>query len=191
MRPFIVPPDIRDLASQISMVILDVDGVLTDGTLAYSNNGELFKNFNAQDGLGIRLMQSVGIEVAVITARRSPILDKRMTDLRIAHYYTGYDNKLAAFGKLTEKTGVSEHRIAYVGDDVLDLPVMGKVGLPIAVGDAHWSAKSAAKWVVHNFGGRGAVREVADGLIESREDLSNAITQFLNTHVGTSGLDKA
>ncbi len=191
MNAVVVPPELRAIAREIALIILDVDGVLTDGTLAYGENGEMVKYFNAKDGLGIRLMQSAGIEVAVITARKSPILDKRMNDLRIAHFYTGYDNKLDAYGALLQKVAIPESQIAYVGDDVLDLPVMRRVGLPIAVGDAHWSAKMTAKWIVEGHGGKGAVREVADGLIDARENLMAAIDRFLDTHVGKSGLDKA
>jgi 3-deoxy-D-manno-octulosonate 8-phosphate phosphatase (KDO 8-P phosphatase) len=191
MNTAVVPPELRAIAREISLIILDVDGVLTDGTLAYGEHGELVKNFNAKDGLGIRLMQSAGIEVAVITARKSPILTKRMNDLRITHFYTGYDNKLDAYDALLQKLAIPAHQVAYVGDDVLDLPVMRKVALPIAVGDAHWSARTAAKWTVNGYGGHGAVREVADGLIDAREDLMTAIDRFLDTHVGKSDLDKA
>ncbi|MBN2524970.1 MAG: HAD hydrolase family protein [Deltaproteobacteria bacterium] len=186
-----MPNHIKAVAATISLVILDVDGVLTDGTLAYTESGERVKNFNAKDGLGIRLMQSNNIEVAVITARQSPPLAKRMQDLRIEHFYTGYDNKLAAFEMLLEKVSFDESRIAYVGDDILDLPVMRRVALPIAVGDAHFTVKDEAKWTVSQLGGRGAVREVADGLIGARTDVTDAYNRFLAHHVGKSGLDKA
>lgn len=191
MNNTLIPNNIKELAARISLVILDVDGVLTDGSLAYGENGEVLKNFNAKDGLGIRLMQSVGIEVAVITARRSPILKKRMNDLRIARYYTGYDNKIEAFNLLLKDANLDAKQIAYVGDDILDLPVMRKVALPIAVGDAHFSARDEARWVVNGLGGKGAVREVADGLIAARTDLSEATNQFLRTQVGSTGLEDA
>ena len=191
MNPDILPAPLKELAARISLVILDVDGVLTDGSLAYAENGELFKSFNAKDGLGIRLMQSVGIEVVVITARKSPILTKRMNDLHITRFYTGYDNKIDAFNSLLKDAAVSADEIAYVGDDILDLPVMRKVALPVAVADAHFVVKDEAKWVVTAIGGRGAVREVADGLITARQNLLDAYNDFLRTHVGCTGLENA
>ncbi|MBN2715129.1 MAG: HAD hydrolase family protein [Deltaproteobacteria bacterium] len=190
-QPSSLPSALRDLAAHISLVILDVDGVLTDGTLVYGEQGEVVKQFNAKDGLGIRLMQSVGIEVAVITARKSPILARRMTDLRIKRYYTGYDNKINAYNALLQDANISPDHIAYVGDDILDLPVMRKVMLPIAVRDAHFVVKNESKWVVDATGGHGAVREVADGLIAARTNLVDAYNEFLRTHVGCTGLEDA
>lgn len=186
-----MPNHVQAIAGKISMLILDVDGVLTDGTLAYTESGELVKNFNAKDGLGIRLLQSADVEVAVITARNSPPLAKRMQDLRIEHYYTGYDNKIAAFEMLLQKVPYDESRIAYVGDDILDLPVMRRIALPIAVADAHFLVKEESLWTVSGQGGKGAVREVADGLIGARTDYRNACDRFLSTHVGKTGLNKA
>ncbi|MBN2343065.1 MAG: HAD-IIIA family hydrolase [Deltaproteobacteria bacterium] len=185
-----VSDQVRALAEQIELVILDVDGVLTDGTLAYTETGEQVKNFNAKDGFGIRMMQESGIEVAVITARKSPPLARRMNDLKIRHFFTGFDNKIDAYQQLISQLQLPPGHVAYVGDDVLDLPVMRQVGLPIAVGDAHFYAKETALWTTTECGGHGAVREVADMLISCRQNLYEAYDRFLNQRVGKSDLDK-
>jgi 3-deoxy-D-manno-octulosonate 8-phosphate phosphatase (KDO 8-P phosphatase) len=173
----------------IALLILDVDGVLTDGTLAYTENGELVKHFNAKDGFGIRMAKEHHIEVAVISARRSAPIARRMADLQIDHFYTGHDHKLAAFADLRRRLSVPLSQIAFVGDDVLDIPVMRQVGLPIAVADAHPFAKQQALYVTSLPGGRGAVREVTDALIGARTDLTAAYEQFLMNHVGTERMD--
>jgi len=178
------------LLQQIKLLILDVDGVLTDGTLAYTETGELVKNFNAKDGFGIRMLMEHNIEVAVITARQSPPLAKRMNDLKINHFYTGQDNKVVAFYDLLKELDLKPEQVAYVGDDILDLPVMRLVAIPIAVGDAHFHAKSEALWVTKLYGGKGAVREVADNLISAKTDLKTAYDDFLENHVGKTKMDK-
>lgn len=182
--------NITELKKSIRLLILDVDGVLTDGTLAYTESGELVKNFNAKDGFGIRMLLEHNIEVAVITARNSPPLARRMKDLKIANYYTGCDNKVTAFEDLLQKLDISADQTGYVGDDILDLPVMRRVALPIAVGDAHPVARKNALWVTEYAGGRGAVREVCDGLISARTDLENAYNDFLTNNVGNVRMDK-
>jgi len=166
-----------------------VDGVLTDGTLAYTAEGEVVKHFNAHDGFGIRMLIDHGVDVAVISARHSPALARRMTDLKIVHFYPGYDNKREAFNALLEKLAISPQQVAYVGDDVLDLPVMRLVGLPIAVGNAHFYARETALWITSNTGGKGAVREVADGILSSRMNLKHAYDAFLESHVGRTKMD--
>lgn len=185
-----MPDTILEIARKILLVILDVDGVLTDGTLAYTESGEQVKNFNAKDGFGIRMLQETGIQVAVITARQSPPLAKRMADLNIEHFYTGYDNKIEAFHMLLQKLKINKNNIAYVGDDILDLPVMREVGLPIAVGDAHFYTKESALWTTKAPGGHGAVREVSDALVSCRKNLREAYDQFLANRVGNSNLCK-
>ena len=185
-----LPRTIADKVARLKLLILDVDGVLTDGTLSYSETGELVKHFNSKDGFGIRMLMETGVQVAVITARDSKPLAKRMADLKIEHYYTGYDHKIAAFDMLIENLKLSNDEIGYVGDDILDLPVMRKVGLPIAVSDAHFYVREQSLWVTEAAGGKGAVREVADGIISTRTDLRQAYDRFLSEHVGKTKMDK-
>lgn len=169
-----VPDAVRDRAASVSMLVLDVDGVLTDGTLYYGAEGELLKAFHVRDGLGLRLLMQEGLDVAVISARRAPVLEKRLADLRIEHAYLGRDDKLKAYQELTAATGHDAARIAFVGDDLLDLEVLRRVGLPIAVADAHRLIQREVAWITGAPGGRGAVREVCDGLLEARGRLEAA-----------------
>ncbi len=178
-----LPVDLRETASRIKLLVLDVDGVLTDGTLSYSESGEHVKNFNAKDGLGIRLAMNNGIDIAIITARNSPILKKRMTDLDIVHFYGGQHDKADALDQIMGNLNLSTEQVAYVGDDILDLPVMRMVGLPITVSDGHELVKDVAAWTTSLPGGRGAVREVTDGLIACRGDLLEAVNEFLDKTV--------
>ena len=173
------PEALRQRAATIALLVLDVDGVLTDGTLTYSEDGEALKHFNVKDGLGIRLAIANGIAVAVVTARNSPVLNRRVKDLGIEHHYFGQEDKLAAIEELRERLRLALDQVAYVGDDVLDLPAMEAVGLKITVADGHPLVKSRAEWVTEAPGGGGAVREITDGLIASRRDLSQAVQEYL------------
>ncbi len=170
-----------DSAKQIKLVIFDVDGVLTDGTLFYDNNGEEYKGFNAKDGHGLRMLEKAGIAVAIITGRQSELVNHRASNLNLSPQmiYQGYSDKRLAFKKLLDKTGLSPQQIAYVGDDVIDLPVMIKVGLPIAVQDAHWFVLKHADWVSQQRGGHGAVREICEMLLEAQGKLHILLESYL------------
>ncbi len=167
---------ISEKARQVRLVILDVDGVLTDGGLSFDNRGEEYKTFNSLDGHGVRLLLDCGIEVAVITGRESGIVNHRMRDLGVQHIYQGSRDKLPAFERLLADTGLAPAQIAYVGDDLPDLPVMRRVGFAIAVQNAHTFVKQHCDWVTTALGGHGAVREVSDfllhaqGLLEARQN---------------------
>ncbi|MET4692165.1 KdsC family phosphatase [Endozoicomonas lisbonensis] len=158
----------------IKLAIFDIDGVLTDGTLLYGEHGELIKPFNAKDGVGIRLLQENGVAVAVITAKRSAPLARRMQDLKIEYFFPGCHDKAATFAQLKQTLNVQNDAVAYVGDDVLDLPVMEQVGLAIAPADGYQLVKEMAHIVTEASGGKGVVREVADLLIGARTDLAEA-----------------
>ncbi|WP_263079766.1 HAD-IIIA family hydrolase [Endozoicomonas sp. Mp262] len=158
----------------IKLVIFDIDGVLTDGTLYYGSEGELIKPFNAKDGVGFRLLQKNGVAVAVITAKKSAPLAKRMSDLKVKHFFPGCHDKLAAFAELKASLSITDNQVAYVGDDVLDLPVMKNVGLAIAPADAYPLVLKYAHCVTGAKGGEGVVREVADLLVGARVDLERA-----------------
>jgi len=171
----------RAIAAEVRMLALDVDGVMTDGRLWYGAEGEVLKAFHVRDGLGIRLLMHEGVDVAIISARRAPALDRRIRDLGIAHVFVGRDDKESALDEILETLRVPATQIAYVGDDILDLPVMRRIGLPIAVADAHPLVREEAAWVTSLPGGTGAVREVADALLHARGRLREASESLLAT----------
>ncbi len=162
---------IKKKAQRIKLVIFDVDGVLTDGLLNYGPEGELFKQFNVKDGVGIKLLQQQGVHVAVITAKDSKPLYQRMKDLSVQYFYPGCNNKKEAFADLLELLSLEAEEVAYVGDDVIDLPVMARVGLSIAVKDAHVFVKKNADYISVAKGGQGVAREVADLILDAQFDL--------------------
>ena len=164
----LLPAAIEKQARNIRLLVLDVDGVLTDGTLYYSASGENMKGFNAKDGFGIRLLKENNIQTAVITARESAALARRMEDLNITLFYPGCVDKQSAFDELLKKLSLDAGQVAYAGDDLLDLPVMRRVGLAITVADGHRLVQAEADWITSALGGKGAVREIADGLISSQ-----------------------
>lgn len=158
-------------AKKIKLVIFDVDGVLTDGMLNYGPEGELFKQFNVKDGVGIKLLQQQGINVGVITAKDSRPLSQRMNDLSVQYFYPGCNDKIKAFTELKNTLMLDMEQIAYVGDDVIDLPVMEQVGLSIAVQDAHDFVKKRAHYITQATGGQGVAREVADLILDAQFEL--------------------
>lgn len=172
---------IPELAKHIKLVIFDVDGVLTDGKLFFDNNGEEYKSFNSKDGLGLRMLQKADIEVAIITGRRSELVNHRAANLNLSPslIYQGCSDKRVAFQDLLEKTGLAAHQVAYVGDDLIDLPVMSKVGLPIAVNDAHWFVIKHSDWVSEHPGGHGAAREVCEMILEAQGKLQIILESYL------------
>jgi 3-deoxy-D-manno-octulosonate 8-phosphate phosphatase (KDO 8-P phosphatase) len=181
-----LPDELRDVAAAVELLILDVDGVLTDGTLYYSAEGEVLKAFHVRDGLGIKLLRQRGVEVAVISGKTGEPLKRRLEVLGIEHAYLARENKIAALEHLVETVGCEPSRVAHVGDDLIDLPVFERVGLAVAVADAHPMAREAAAWVTERPGGRGAVREIADALLETRGGLRAAFDAYLSSRGGAS-----
>ncbi|HEC04578.1 MAG TPA: 3-deoxy-manno-octulosonate-8-phosphatase KdsC [Thiothrix sp.] len=171
----------RELAELIKLVILDVDGVLTDGSLFFDNTGQEYKAFNSKDGHGIRMLQDAGIEIAIITGRTSELLLHRAKNLQISPslIYQGYRDKRPALEDLLKKTELSPKNIAYVGDDVIDLPIMSKVGMAIAVNDAHHFVIKHSDWVTQASGGRGAVREVSEMILDAQGKLASMLDSYL------------
>jgi len=159
---------ISSKASQVRLLILDVDGVLTDGGLLFDNHGEEYKTFNSLDGHGIRMLLESAIEVAIITGRESTIVSQRAQELGVRHLYQGCSDKLVAFNELLQKTSIEPGQVAYVGDDLPDLPVLRRVGLAITVQNAHSFVKQHCDWVTTLSGGRGAVREVTDFILQAQ-----------------------
>ena len=172
--------DIRPKAAAIRLVIFDVDGVLTDGGLFIGDDGQEYKQFNSKDGHGMVMLQHTGVAIGIITGRTSEVVRIRMASLGIEHVYQGKREKLPAYEELKALTTLDDERIAYVGDDVVDLPVMTRAGLAIAVQDAHPLAKQHAHWVTPSGGGRGAAREVCELIMDAQGKLDDALSTYLN-----------
>ena len=159
---------LKERASKIRMLVLDVDGVLTDGKLYFDHAGNELKAFNTRDGLGMKALQRCGIEIAVITGRKSEAVAHRMSQLGIKHVYQGREDKLNAFQHLLDITGLDEYEICYAGDDWIDLPVMMRAGLAISVADAEERVKEHAHWITQRNGGDGAVREMCNLILAAQ-----------------------
>ncbi len=155
---------------KIELLLLDVDGVLTTGQVIYDDAGQETKVFNVRDGLGIRLLEKAGIRVGIVTGRRSMALVHRCRNLGITLLKDGVADKAAALADILQETGLSASQAAFVGDDLPDLPIMKRVGLAIAVGDAHDRVKQSAALVTRTNGGCGAVREIAERILHARGD---------------------
>ncbi|MBI3562717.1 MAG: 3-deoxy-manno-octulosonate-8-phosphatase KdsC [Gammaproteobacteria bacterium] len=171
--------NVLDKAAQIKLVVFDVDGVLTDGNLFFGDDGMEYKAFYARDGLGMKLLQKTGVEIGVITARSSQVVIHRMQNLSIDHVYQGNLDKLSAYLDLIGKLKLTPQQTAYVGDDVVDLAVMHRAGLAIAVADAHPLVKQHAHWITSNPGGRGAARDVCELIMQAQGTLENQLHSFL------------
>ena len=168
-------------AVNIKLAVFDVDGVLTDGKLILGESGDEYKSFHVRDGHGLVMLLETGCKIAVITARSSNIVAERMASLGIKYVFQGEKDKGARLLKLIEELGLERHQVAYVGDDVIDLPAMINVGLPIAVADAHPEVKNNAAWVTENRGGQGAVREVCELIMRAQGKFEDRIKAYLST----------
>ncbi len=166
-------------AKKLKLLILDVDGVLTDGRLFFDAEGNEYKSFHARDGHGIKLLQQTGVKVAVISGRKSNSVALRMKNLGIEHVYQGHENKIAAFNEIIALMGITPEQAAHVGDDLLDLPIMIRVGLAIAVNDANFAVKQRADWCTALPGGQGAVREVCDFIMQAQGRFDEVLQTYL------------
>ena len=162
----------------IQLLLLDVDGVLTDGRIIYDDAGSQTKEFNVRDGLGLKLVMAAGIKVGIVTGRKSEALQHRCRDLGIQYLYDGVRQKDQLLEKIIEQTGADPDHMAFVGDDLPDLGLMRRIGLPIAVADAHELVKSYAGWITSAAGGCGAVREVCEALLKAREVWKKIMAEF-------------
>lgn len=174
--PYTVPKKVMDKASKIKLALFDVDGVLTDGKLHYSADGEQMKVFHALDGHGLKMLRTAGIDVGVISARSSLALQTRLNDLGIKHCYLGVNDKRAVFDQLLEELNLSGDDCCFVGDDVIDLPVMTQCGLKLSVANGHFIVRDIADWVSPLTGGQGAVRSICDVLLYSQNSYPLGIT---------------
>ena len=165
-------------AARVKVMIFDVDGILTDGSLTYGPDGEITKTFFVLDGLGIQLLNRTGVQTAIISARLSPIVVKRAADLGITHVFQGQHDKRLAFAALLEKTGVTAEECGYIGDDVIDLPLLTKVGFAVTVPTGHPEVQHRAHYVTKAGGGRGAVREVCDMVMRAQGNYETALAPY-------------
>jgi 3-deoxy-D-manno-octulosonate 8-phosphate phosphatase (KDO 8-P phosphatase) len=172
--------DVLDKAQRIRLVIFDVDGVLTDGGIFIASDGSEHKVFNSRDGHGMKMLQESGVIIGVITGRSSAAVTHRMAGLGVEHLYQGQQHKLPAFKALLERLHLTPEQVACVGDDVVDLPMMRRSGLAIAVGDAHDLVKEHAHWVTAQPGGRGAAREVCELILRAQGKLPALWEHYLS-----------
>lgn len=166
-----VEQTLLDIAKQIKLLICDVDGVFSDGLVYMGNEGEELKTFHTRDGYGVKSLMNAGIEVAIITGRQSQIVENRMKALGISLIYQGQDDKLNAYDDICAKLNISAEQTGYIGDDLIDWPVMDKVALKVSVADGHPLLVKRANYVTILNGGHGAVREVCDLILQARDEL--------------------
>ncbi len=159
--------NLKKAAKKIKLLMLDVDGVLTDGSIILDNEGNEIKAFHVRDGHGIKMLIKAGVQLAIITGRHSKVVERRAHELGITEVYQRCHIKTVAYEHLLEKIGVSDEETAYVGDDIVDIPLFKRVGLSVAVADASEYAKKEAMLITKNRGGRGAVREVCELILKA------------------------
>ncbi|MBL8764922.1 MAG: HAD hydrolase family protein [Phycisphaerae bacterium] len=164
--------------ARVELIVLDVDGVLTDGSIVVHADGVESKTFHAADGVGIRAWLRLGFRIAVISGRRTPAVDRRLADLGVRDIIQGSTDKARSIDELSHSTGVAPDVMAFVGDDWPDLPALRRVGYPIAVADAHERVRAASVYVTTRPGGRGAVREAIEHLLSARGSLDAAVALY-------------
>jgi len=171
--------DARQRASRLRLMIFDVDGILTDGSLQYGPHGEMLKTFNVLDGLGIKLLQQSGVVTAIITARNSEIVARRATDLGIVHLLQGVHDKKSAFEGLLANLSITAQDSGFIGDDLIDLPVLLRVGFAASVPNGHPEVRSRVHYVTQAGGGGGAVRELCDFILHAQGNYEAALQPYL------------
>ena len=171
--------DAMQRAGRVRLMIFDVDGILTDGSLHFSPDGEVMKTFNVLDGHGIKLLQQAGVATAIISARQSPIVLKRATDLGVQHVFQGAHDKRAIFDALLNKTGMQADACGFVGDDVIDLPILTRVGFAASVPNGHPEVQSRVHYLTKATGGRGAARELCDFILRAQGKYEAALAPYL------------
>lgn len=170
--------NIQELAKTIQLLVLDVDGVMTDNKLFFSNSGEEMKAFNTQDGLGLKLLQDSGVRVAIITGRESEIVSRRASNLGITLVYQGRDDKIVVLAQILSELGLDYAAVAYVGDDLPDLACITAARLGVTVPNAHGVVLEAADAITTREGGSGAVREVCDWILQAQGNFDTAVNPF-------------
>lgn len=170
--------DLGDRVRQVELLILDVDGVLTDGRLYYSDRGTELKGFSTQDGAALKMLKASGVASAVITGRRSDLVARRVAELGIDHYYAGVADKAEALEELVRASGLGAHRMAHVGDDVPDLPLFNRVAVRFSVPGAHPVILERADYTATAPAGFGAVREICQFLMTEKGTWSEALAAY-------------
>ncbi|WP_428775513.1 3-deoxy-manno-octulosonate-8-phosphatase KdsC [Vibrio sp.] len=166
-----VSSELIAIAKQVKLLICDVDGVFSDGLIYMGNQGEELKTFHTRDGYGVKSLMNAGIEIAIITGRQSQIVENRMKALGISLIYQGQDDKVRAYQDICHKLNISPEQTGYIGDDLIDWPVMEQVALQVCVADGHPLLRQRANYVTQIRGGHGAVREVCDLILQARGEL--------------------
>ena len=188
---FPLNPSVLALARPIKLVLFDVDGVLTDARLILGDDGQEYKAFNSKDGHGLKMLQRNGVAVGIITGRTSKVVEHRVRDLEIRHVYQGCKEKLPVYEQLIAELGLAPGETAFVGDDVVDLPIMLKVGLAIAVQDAHALVRRHAHWVTPSPGGQGAGREVCEMLMYAQGTYTNEMQRYFSVPPSAGNVPRA
>lgn len=171
--------DARQRASRVRLMAFDIDGVMTDGGLTYTDDGREQKTFNVMDGLGLKLLQRAGIELAIVTGRQSGVVAARAADLGIRHVFQGNEDKRTILASLAADLGLHWPDLGYMGDDIIDLPALRMVGFAVAPANAHPLVKEHAHAITDARGGQGAVREVAEFLLNAQGRLETLLSPYL------------
>jgi 3-deoxy-D-manno-octulosonate 8-phosphate phosphatase (KDO 8-P phosphatase) len=175
-----MPANALARAAGVKLMIFDVDGILTDGSLHFGADGEVIKTFNVLDGHGIKLLQQSGVATAIISARQSPIVARRAADLGIVHLQQGAHDKRAAFEQLLRETRIDATACGFVGDDVIDLPILMRVGFAASVPNGHPEVTCRVHYVTQASGGRGAARELCDYILRAQGNYEAALAPYLS-----------
>ena len=174
----ITDKEIIERAKRVRIVVLDIDGVMTDGRIIYSIYGDELKFFDVQDGFGITLLHRAGIKTVIITAKKSKIVKLRAKDLKISRTYQGFADKLIPFNNILKNFKINPDAICFIGDDLIDLPVLKRVGFAVSVPNAVEEVKSGAHYVTFKMGGRGAVREICDIILKAQDRWDIATSRY-------------
>lgn len=174
-----ISQDVIDRINKVKILILDIDGVMTDGHIIYSIYGDELKFFDVQDGFGITLLHKAGIKSVIITAKKSRIVKLRARDMKVAKAYQGYMDKLKAFDQAVRKFKVKPEEVCFIGDDLIDLPVLKRVGLAVAVPNAVEEVRRHAHFITERAGGHGGVRELCDLILKTQGKWDLATEKYL------------
>ena len=174
-----IAPDANARAAAVRLMIFDVDGILTDGSLHYGADGEVIKTFNVLDGHGIKLLQQSGVAVAIISARESAMVARRAADLSIAHLCQGVHDKRAALDGLLRQLGIDVTACGFIGDDVMDLPILLAAGFAASVPNGHPEVRSRVHYVTQAAGGQGAAREICDFILHAQGNYEAALAPYM------------
>lgn len=174
--------EVLQRAKNIKLIIFDVDGVMTDGGLTIGDDGQEYKTFNTQDGLGMKLLKNSGVQMAIITGRTSKVVTQRAESTGVAHFYQGVDDKLVAYKDLISKLNIKPEHTAFMGDDVVDMPPMLRCGLSITVPAAPDSVKNHAHYITQKEGGKGAVREVCELIMHAQNTFDAQMAPYFSTN---------